>query len=643
MNRHHLSWATPIVVFLLSALIFLSLSRGLLMIWQIERVAAVDGFWYILLQGIRFDLVLLAQIIIIPIILVPLLSMHDLGKKFIQTVTRYYFLSFAGLLIFLELITPNFIGQYDFRPNMLMLEYLLYPKEVMSMLVKAVPFQLFLVSVITGILIWQFSTCLKFIESKTHKSIFWSAPLLIILGVILCISAARSTLGHRPVNPSTVAFSSDPLVNSLPLSSGYSVAYALYEKIKHEEKDTKPYGKLPESEILAEIYDAMNLARSDFTNADIPTLHHQQVSSSKQKNIVIVLEESLGADFVGKLGGTDTTPNLDQLSNEGMWFEQLYATGTRSVRGIEAVITGFLPTPARSVVKLGGSQHNFFTIAQLLKQKGYDTSFIYGGEAHFDNMKRFFVNNGFNTIIEEKDFTDPVFTGAWGVSDEDLFNKAHDTFTSLAKRNEPFFSLVFTSTNHSPFEFPDRRIELAEKPKNTVLNAVKYADFALGEFIDKAKNSNYWDNTIFLIVADHSDRVYGDELVPISKFRIPGLILAKDIKAKVVKRISSQIDLLPTLLSLAGIESSHPAIGVDITREDIATIPGRAIMQFGGSQAYMQGDQVVVFQKERSPLQFTYSDKKLSPSSLDLILMHQAKAHALWSIKTYRDKSYRLP
>ena len=569
--------------------------------------------------------------------------MHKLGKKFIQTVARYYFLSFAGLLISLELITPNFIGQYDFRPNMLMLEYLLYPKEVMSMLVKAVPFQLLLVSVITGILIWQFSTCLKFIESKTHKSIFWSAPLLIILGVILCISAARSTLGHRPVNPSTVAFSSDPLVNSLPLSSGYSVAYALYEKIKHEEKDTKPYGKLPEGEILAEIYDAMNLARSDFTNADIPTLHHQQVSSSTPKNIVIVLEESLGADFVGKLGGTDTTPNLDQLSNEGMWFEQLYATGTRSVRGIEAVITGFLPTPARSVVKLGGSQHNFFTIAQLLKQKGYDTSFIYGGEAHFDNMKRFFVNNGFNTIIEEKDFTDPVFTGAWGVSDEDLFNKAHDTFTSLAKRNEPFFSLVFTSTNHSPFEFPDRRIELAEKPKNTVLNAVKYADFALGTFIDKAKNSNYWDNTIFLIVADHSDRVYGDELVPISKFRIPGLILAKDIKAKVVKRISSQIDLLPTLLSLAGIESSHPAIGVDLTREDIATIPGRAIMQFGGSQAYMQGDQVVVFQKERSPLQFTYSDKKLSPGTLDPILMHQAKAHALWPIKTYRDKSYRLP
>jgi phosphoglycerol transferase MdoB-like AlkP superfamily enzyme len=125
------------------------------------------------------------------------------------------------------------------------------------------------------------------------------------------------------------------------------------------------------------------------------------------------------------------------LSKEGWAFEQLYATGTRSVRGIEAVLTGFTPTPAQAVVKLGKSQTNFFTIADLLKQRGYDTSFIYGGESHFDNMRSFFLGNGFTTIVEQKDFKNPVFEGSWGASDEDLMAKANETFAALHKEGKP--------------------------------------------------------------------------------------------------------------------------------------------------------------------------------------------------------------
>lgn len=204
----------------------------------------------------------------------------------------------------------------------------------------------------------------------------------------------------------------------------------------------------------------------DFNSESLPSQTFNEAShGGKPKNLVILLQESLGAQFVGSLGGLPLTPNIDALSREGWAFEQLYATGTRSVRGIEAVLTGFTPTPAQAVVKLGKSQTNFFTIADLLKQRDYDTSFIYGGESHFDNMRSFFLGNGFTTIVEQKDFKNPVFEGSWGASDEDLMAKANDTFEALHKQGKPFFSLVFSSSNHDPFEFPDHRISSTSSPR----------------------------------------------------------------------------------------------------------------------------------------------------------------------------------
>ncbi len=135
-------------------------------------------------------------------------------------------------------------------------------------------------------------------------------------------------------------------------------------------------------------------------------------------------------------------------------LDNLYATGTRSVRGIEAVTTGFFPTPSRSTVKLTKSQSNFFSIADVLKQNGYITQFIYGGESHFDNMKSFFLGNGFTDIQDLPTFDSPSFVGSWGASDEDLYDKAHQQFSMMQQQNKPFFSLVFTSSNHSPFEYP---------------------------------------------------------------------------------------------------------------------------------------------------------------------------------------------
>ncbi len=356
----------------------------------------------------------------------------------------------------------------------------------------------------------------------------------------------------------------------------------------------------------------------------------------RYKNIVIVVEESLGARFVGRLGGQPLTPELDRLADDGIWFSNLYATGIRSARGLEAIVSGFPPSPARSVLKLGLAQGDFYTIAHSLKPLGYTSYFMYGGESHFDNMRGFLMNNGFDQTSDVNDFDTYRFKGTWGVSDEDLFDRAHRT---LSEVDGPFLALIFSSSFHSPFEFPDGRIELHEEPKQTEHNAVKYADFALGGFVRALKAGDYWDDTIVLIVADHDERPHGMSLVPIDSYHIPGLILGKHIEPQEFSKIASQIDLLPTLLTLANVSGNAPFIG-----DDLLALPegarGRAVMQFGNNHALMVGNDVVIHRPSRPPAQYLYANGKLTEAPLDRDLAERALALAHLPGVMYGERMY---
>jgi phosphoglycerol transferase MdoB-like AlkP superfamily enzyme len=294
------------------------------------------------------------------------------------------------------------------------------------------------------------------------------------------------------------------------------------------------------------------------------------------------------------------------------------------------------------VIKLGRSQRNFFSIARVLRNAGYDTSFIYGGEGQFDNMRRFFMNNGFGSVIDEDDYVNPVFHGSWGVADEDVFTRADQEFAK--PHDKPFFTLVFTTSNHSPYEYPDGRIEPYEDDPHTVNNAVKYADYALGAFFDRARQSSYWDDTVFLIVADHNSRVFGAKLVPVEHFHIPALILGGGIEPGTYSPVASQIDLPPTLLSLIGVSSHHPMIGHDLTRPEFAEWPGRAILQYGDTQAYMRGNELAILRRDLPAAIFEYDGAgTLTPQAQDHELIATALAHATWSSTTYAQSKYRLP
>lgn len=308
-------------------------------------------------------------------------------------------------------------------------------------------------------------------------------------------------------------------------------------------------------------------------------------------------------------------------------------------------MAGFAPTPAQSVVKLSLAQKNFFTLASLLSEKGYLTEFIYGGESHFDNMRGFFMSNGFAQVVDQKDFKNPVFTGSWGVSDEDLLNRTHEQISAHHAVGKPFFTLAFTSSNHAPFEFPDGRIDLYEQPKATENNAVKYTDHALGEFFKKAKASDYYKDTLFLVVADHDIRVRGDDLVPVKHFHIPALILGADLTPKSIKTVASQIDLPTTLLSLAGIEATHPMIGRDISAEP-DNLAGRAMMQYEQNFAWMEGENMVVLRPDKKAT-FGHFDRKNkrvekteAPSNAQA-LEKRAIAHVSLPAWLYREQRYK--
>ena len=631
----------PLFSFATRTLVMLTVCRSVFVIWQWQRVVEADMLATIFVQGLRFYLVLIGLMLAVPILAYPLLASNRLLIPAWRGLLKFTLPLILLLIVFMECSTPSFVDQFDSRPNILFLEYLNSPREVAATLWAAYKLPIIVTVVLSSVLTFfnarHIARLVNPIVTVGVVPALLATPILLIV----CLGMIRSTTDHRPVNPSTAAVSGDPLVNDLALNSTYTMLYALAE-MRHEPEGGFRYGRMDDATVVSTV--RQNMDGDRFTSQLLPTLHQQTTDNVRDapKNLVIIVEESLGAEFVGSLGGLDLTPNLDELVNDGIWFTNMYATGTRSVRGLEAIVSGFTPTPSRSVVKLGKSQRNFFTLAQLLGEHGYDSSFIYGGEAQFDNMRRFFMNNGFEKVIDEKDYDSPSFVGSWGVSDEDLFDKAHAEFSR--KRDKPFFGLVFTSSNHSPYQFPDGKIELFDAEKNTVNNAVKYADYALGRYIDAARKSDYWDDTVFLIVADHNSRVYGSDLVPVSRFHIPALILGGSVPPRMFDPVASQIDLAPTLLSIIGVSSEHPMIGHDLSSAEALSSPGRAIMQFNSTQAYMEGDRVAILQKDRPIAEYTYDAGRLLPADSETPdLANKALAHASWSSMAYEQGLYRLP
>ncbi len=364
---------------------------------------------------------------------------------------------------------------------------------------------------------------------------------------------------------------------------------------------------MPIDEALKRVADRLGIIENDLKSKISPFSRRVESNfqSRDKKNIVIFLQESLGYQFVSE----KLTPNLLRLKKDGLWFEELYSNGTRSVRGIAGITAGTLAVAGKGVVKRNKSQNDFFTFAALLKPYGYYSLFLYGGEARFDNMKSWFIGNGFDEVIEQKDYLNPEFVATWGVSDEDLVNKANKRFEELHRRGQPFSALMFSSSNHSPFEYPSGRIEPIDNKIYSLKNAIKYADYAIGKFFEDAKKLNYYNNTIFVVVADHNIRVYGDDIVPVDMFHIPALIIGETVTPQIYSKQTSQPDVLATVLDYIGKDFKYPILGNSIFSDNKKDIN---LMQFNENYALRVGDEVAVIVPNKSSKTFKYENKRLT-------------------------------
>ncbi len=624
-----------LLTFVVTLFLVFVLSRVLLVVWQKQRVTQANGMGPVFLGGLRIDLNQIATYAVLPAFLMPWLE----DRAWFLTATGIWFGAWWLGCVFMEICTPQFIDEYDTRPNRLFVEYLKHPKEVSGMLwrgyKKVLAIGLLVFAGMIALAVHLFSGW-----SVAPLGPWWLRPLESLLYAAVGFLMIRGTLKKRPINPSTVAFAGDGMVNSLALNSMYSLQYAIYA-MKYEMSAEDVYGKMPAAQMNQIVCEAAGLEQNAADGGQA-TMHLQTVSAAPAKplNIVLIVEESLGAQYVQTLGGRALTPCLDALYEEGWGFTRAYATGTRSVRGLEALSAGFPPTITQSVFKLPGAQSGFFTIADVLAQQhGYHSRFLYGGEAHFDNMKGFFLGNGFREVIDGPQFKEPKFLGTWGYCDEDMFDQLDRLLLQDQQRNQPVLTLAFSVSNHSPWEYPEGRIQTTGNPA-TVENTVRYADYALGRFFDTAKTRDYWQNTVFVVVADHDSRVFGAELIPLKHFHIPAVILGGSIAPRRDERLISQIDLAPTLLSLAGAACEHPMIGQDLTRRD----PDRAMMQYGDRYGYLKGERLTVLEPHLDPQQFQYrAPEAFSPIPTDDTLVRLARAHALWPFSVYRDKSYTVP
>lgn len=618
------------LIFVAASFFLLTLSRVMLSVWQWERVQAAGGLWPILKGGLRIDAAQIAMLAGVPALLGPWIGHYPWADDVVMP----WFLFMWFFIVLMEVSTPQFIAEYDTRPNRLYVQYLTHPKEVSGMLWRGYRFAICSALVLMAILMWVGFEL--FDDAGADPQLLWWQKVLYTLAVAVVVFVAiRGTLAHRPINPSTVAYCGDGMLNTLPLNSLYSVVHAIYS-MKNERSAADVYGKLPYDQVSAEVNRCAGIVP---TSTDIPSLHVQEPTRKRARplNLVMIVEESLGAQYVANLGGSGLTPELDKLAADAWNFTRAYATGTRSVRGLEALVAGFPPTISDAALRLSGAQQNFFTLAQLLKQHGYRSRFIYGGEAHFDNMKGFFLGNGFDELHDRESFENPAFVGTWGASDEDMFTKLDELLSNPP--DQPTFTLAFSVTNHSPWEYPTGRIKVDGNPA-TVENTVRYADWALGQFFEKAKASPYWEDTVFLIVADHDSKVRGASLIPVDRFHIPAVILGADVAPRRDDRLISQIDLPTTLLSLMSIQAEHPMIGRDLTREG----GDRAMMQYGENYGYLQGDQLLVLEPGRAPSQYHYvAPNSFTKQNVDEALIKTALSHVLWPTWVYRNHAYTLP
>jgi phosphoglycerol transferase MdoB-like AlkP superfamily enzyme len=528
-------------------------------------------FWI----GFRLDAVIVCRttiVLILILIFLPASTAKTFNGIFLVCAAVVFF-----VLFFAETAGVYFFRYYDFRPNYLVLEYG-SGQEVLRTITKVYPIARIvagsgLLTMVVLVILHQAVNSLVGIEGQTPYW-FWDRGGT-FCWLLLTGFATRGTLSHRPLNPSFAMVTQNRIANEIAGCGIFNVLYEWGNKLKKEFTDLKTVIKpLPLDEALLRSQAVLSKQGQLTSDSQNPLVRRIDSGKSSQSlNVVLVVMESFTSKLVGAVGGSPAlTPEFDRLAAQGILLEQCYATGERTIQGLEAILSSFPPLPGAGVVKRPQARQNFATLASLLKERGYATQFLYGGQGIFDHMRAFFLGNGFDAFIEEKDFENPLFRGAWGVSDEDVFRRADQEFRTLTSQGRNFFATILTVSLHSPWKYPPNRIQ--PLPANTPvpagfeleeLNNFLYADYAVGQFMREVRNAPYFANTLFVFVGDHGIHLRGRDLIPVDEYRVPVLFYAPaHLSPQRHCAVTSQIDITPTIMGILGGEYRSPFFGRDV-------------------------------------------------------------------------------
>lgn len=530
-----------VLIYALLNLTAFSLLRGILLISEWDDVPhALAGIAWIFGAGFLYDLVFNIYFsLFFALVLFVVPNRVYTGQIIRYVIGLFYFLFICGLY-FVLVAEWLFFEEFGTRFNFIAVDYLVYSREVVNNILESYPAGLLLalIGLVSSATLYGLR---KFIHSALTVTEPLSRRLAVTAGLVVLALASYAGMGQQlreiPENNFAKELASNGPYQFVAAFRNNRLDYSLYRQgsdpvlsdlLKHQ------VGKYPET---GPLYDISR------------RITPQGVE--KRLNVMLVSVESLSAKFFERFGNQmHITPFMDQWFKEGLLFTHFYATGTRTDRGLEAITLSVPPTPGRSIVKRPDNA-GYYSLGKVFREKGYDVAFLYGGIGFFDNMSAFFSGNGYD-IIDQTDFNkngEMTFQNAWGVCDEDLYRKAVQTASRSYAEKKPFFFHLMTTSNHRPYTYPEGKIDI---PSGTGrAGAVKYTDYAVERFLAMAKAEPWFDDTVFVLVADHCASSAGKIGLPIEKYHIPLLIYApKYIAPGEVNKIASQIDLAPTLLSL---------------------------------------------------------------------------------------------
>ena len=508
---------------------------------------------------------------------------------------------YVGAIVFNGISEYFFWNEFGVRYNFIAVDYLVYTNEVVGNIMESYPVvPMTLGIVVVTLLITWYLFRRDLVQAEYLKGWRWKA--VVAPAYVAALFAAIGLLNFN----TRFQDSGNVYVNELQANG----LYKFYDAFVKNSLDYEQfYITRPEAEAEAFVHGVYGSTGDN--------LHAVSAGGGSEirRNIVLVTIESMSASYMERFGNTESiTPVLDSLYRLGMAFDRVYATGNRTVRGLEAVTLSLPPCPGQSIIKRPNNAGMYSTGA-LLREKGYNVTYFYGGNSYFDNMETFFSGNGYD-IVDQKSYSpeEITFANIWGVCDEDAYRKVIRTLGEQSRDGKPFFAHVMTVSNHRPFTYPAGKIRIPNDSK-TRAGGVLYTDYALGQFLAEASKQPWFDNTIFLITADHCASSAGRTEIPLHKYHIPALIFAPGFVApQQIEGIVSQIDLMPTLLSLLDMDYDSHFYGRSIFDPDYVN---RAFIATYQDLGYLEGDTFTILSPVRRYEQYRVVPTEENPHNLE--------------------------